>query len=1149
MMLGSCPTPCSGGWKFMHMAHAKDRHYWSQLRAALTAGHWSSETPAQAPNGSPLSWSRLFYKFNKHCKGFQDVTEISAQTRLLSLLLGANSADEDVLGNEQDGELRLGEECILASERVEEATGSYQTLQNLENSNPSDSLHLVLAYYAYALGRPDECLAHLSKVSKLVDAQSHIPVAPSNRAESHTLQVPGSTTASSSPLTGSFVSTISSQSLPDISNGRAWAITESIRSICLQGMSYEILHPTDPEKAIEAYAVALPLLSIVEFTTLRAPEVQSSQTSFMHYRELWRWAERLMFRAITLISRTRPLDEPENLIWTFFTHYQACGAYWIPTFRFSHRSIVAVLHLHALIRKHRIPSDQVPLNTSLQPQKPPQWLSIARSVANDYKYILDKCTHFPRAGERNVKVEDFVDLCVAVWEASGSISDWADWVIDILWWATQLTFNSYRIFRHMSRLQYVTGDRELAMRMLRLYVEVVSKSREAGIDGDYDTDRHWVETLVEGSRMLCRLAISRPGWDGIEEVKEAGELLEKAKIRLDRDDKELVAKVALAEGVWHTVSGVIDVDLRERPKRFALALEQFVKSVGTYPTPAAHHHLAISLALPGPSQDLSQAIAVASAAVEDEALEIRHWHLLGLLLTAEGQWDKAKSILEIAANIGEVTSEPQENGVVEQGPTPSGIKVKDFETEKTPTQVSDKYSSPVDASDISETSVLQGSIFLQPLLELDARSIPPSATLLQPLPDHPPPSRVDAFEYALQLRLTQMALTEHVEGAEGAEIKWVNVYGWIAERKGSVSETPMRSSVDTSSRSATTQLGSMVIVSTPHELENEKQADGEPSGSLGLITAAEETPPPITVTPATPADVDCQFFVGGEPQEKVKRSVSMGADPSTGKKVQQLLKDRVHKGQEKISTISRKIGHGVVRSSSLNLRRSSSAPDFYVVLQNHQYQASSIHSRRRLRSLIRHHRHEPPVESPPAPPPPTLPPVGEPKASHRITREDKLLSDLWAASAATFRRRGKIDQAKGAIQEAEVKNPDSPNVWVQFGLYHHALGHERQAVQAFQKALFISPDDVSAAVHMSRLHLDSAAEGEVDMGKVDLTAGLLGYITRSRGWNTPEAWYYLAKAYGLQGRKEQERECLMRALELTERRCIRDIGLAVGWCL
>lgn len=109
----------------------------------------------------------------------------------------------------------------------------------------------------------------------------------------------------------------------------------------------------------------------------------------------------------------------------------------------------------------------------------------------------------------------------------------------------------------MSRLLYVSGDTELAKRTLRLYIEVVSKTRAAGIDGDSDTDRHWVETLVEGARMFCRLALSRLGSGGVEEAKEAGEFLEKAKTRLDMADKELVARVALAEGIWNTVTAFI----------------------------------------------------------------------------------------------------------------------------------------------------------------------------------------------------------------------------------------------------------------------------------------------------------------------------------------------------------------------------------------------------------------------------------------------------------------------------------------------------------------------------------------------------------------------------------------------------------------
>lgn len=170
-------------------------------------------------------------------------------------------------------------------------------------------------------------------------------------------------------------------------------------------------------------------------------------------------------------------------------------------------------------------------------------------------------------------------------------------------------------------------------------------------------------------------------------------------------------------------------------------------------------------------------------------------------------------------------------------------------------------------------------------------------------------------------------------------------------------------------------------------------------------------------------------------------------------------------------------------------------------------------------------------------------------------------------SAATFRRLGKIEQAKGAIQEAEVKDSENPAVWVQvrishvcyhacslimtqLGLYYMVLDRNTEALEAFQKALFISPDDIAASVHLCRIHLSTkSSAGTVDSDKADLVAGLLGHLTRGPGWDVPEAWYYLAKAYGLQGRKDKERESLATALSLSDRRSIRDIGRAVGWCL
>ncbi|KAJ3970420.1 hypothetical protein EV361DRAFT_283689 [Lentinula raphanica] len=1228
----------------------KDRFYWAQLRAALTAGHWTSSSPAKSFQGKPLSWSDLFRKFNKHCKGYTDVAEVASQTHALSLLLLANSKDEDQdeVIRPEEYPLELGDGCILAPERLEEARSGYEVLKKLESSN-FDTLNFALAYYAYALGNPSECLDHLNKVPDVSHVQNHIPLPATLKANS--LHVPnrGSSITTSS-LAESSGGTDSIISIADIKDGRAWAIAETIRSLCLQGMSHEKLFPDNPRKALKTYSAAFPLLTIVEteLASTYAPVPTSTGkidfSSFTRFREVWRWVERLLWRAIVLGSRIFNLHHDHKLtscsesdsLWTWLEHYSSCSVYWPSNFRTSHRSTISVIYLRALVLRYGSESPQPALVGTTR--KSPPWMNTARSVVQEYRAILNVSTKFPKAGERNYKVEDFAEQCVAVWEASGGIGEYGGWVLDVLWWATRLTFNSYTIQRHMTRLLYVSGDISLARRTLRLYVQIVSKAHQAasasGITGEEleheaDTDRSWVQTCVFGARMLCRIVSSTSASvstgrakEVMDDLREAGALIDKAKTRLNASEKDLVACVDLAEGIWLTVMAVKQHNPDTRPSDFAKAHALFLRSIDTFPTPTAHYHIALSYAryVPaaprfsledkpekgqenGHEHNLEKAIIHAAAAAEAKPSEIRYWHLIGLLSAKIEQWEAAESALETGASVGEITDTFADNNngedmatdtqstarlsVPSQG-TAKGIGLNgDADTiEGLPL---DSSRAPPQPLPPPKEEDVPAAYALGPLTTgtSQLQTLPPSSELLQPATDHPEPSRHDKFEHALQLRMTQVAVSEYVEGAEGAADKLPEVFEWIAQKRGITGDqTQTRASIDVA-RSADMKLRapSELALSTSasnsqagHEVKvihdaaaEQNQDNFQPRPSLSNSNSTELQPPiPIMISPATPDGTSSPAANGTNPldaeKEKKKefeaddgtdKRLRLSAqthdrDASKSKKMQQKLKSQVHKGSARISTISKKIGHGVVKNG--NLRRSISTPDFHAVLRPMSYQASSIHSRRRLSTAS-------PVadfldsSSPPPPPPPALPPTSNSKWNSRTMKENRLLSDLWLMSAATFRRLGKIEQAKGAIQEAEVRDEANPGVWVQLGLYYVALGRSMAAIEAFQKALFISSDDVGASVHLARAYLfpdesfHKKYKEEAIPENIDLAAGLLSHLTQGAAWDISEAWYFLAKAYGLQGRKERERDCLILALKLSENRGVRDLNAALGLCL
>jgi len=231
------------------MALTKDKHYWTQLRTVITAGQWGSDVPGKDLNGKTLNWANLLRKFNKHCPGQNEFAEVVSQTHHLHLQLAAGQQKSAIDGSRRSlaSPLDLGDEVILPEERQQEGQAGYDVLNAI--SSPSEvspakplayltlnrdlkSTLLALAYYAYSLSRPSKSLDILSKVKDLTHPLKRIPA---SKPGSSVAPQSGTDQSSVSSWTGSFATAEQNPVNPDVRDGRAWSLIETVRSVCLKG--------------------------------------------------------------------------------------------------------------------------------------------------------------------------------------------------------------------------------------------------------------------------------------------------------------------------------------------------------------------------------------------------------------------------------------------------------------------------------------------------------------------------------------------------------------------------------------------------------------------------------------------------------------------------------------------------------------------------------------------------------------------------------------------------------------------------------------------------------------------------------------------------------------------------------------------------
>ncbi|KAF9116449.1 hypothetical protein BGX27_002481 [Mortierella sp. AM989] len=159
------------------------------------------------------------------------------------------------------------------------------------------------------------------------------------------------------------------------------------------------------------------------------------------------------------------------------------------------------------------------------------------------------------------------------------------------------------------------------------------------------------------------------------------------------------------------------------------------------------------------------------------------------------------------------------------------------------------------------------------------------------------------------------------------------------------------------------------------------------------------------------------------------------------------------------------------------------------------------------------------------------------KSVSRTARANKVLATLWLMSASIFMRLDRMGEALKAVEEAERIDASNPDVWYQLGLLYTAQGNHETASISYSKALALAPYHVACLTRVGRSYLEA--------GSIDMAESSLENTTKSHGWNSAEAWFYLGKIFEASDRLTRAKECFWYALDLEQSRPVREFTEAL----
>ncbi|KAI8062688.1 hypothetical protein BC940DRAFT_308128 [Gongronella butleri] len=154
----------------------------------------------------------------------------------------------------------------------------------------------------------------------------------------------------------------------------------------------------------------------------------------------------------------------------------------------------------------------------------------------------------------------------------------------------------------------------------------------------------------------------------------------------------------------------------------------------------------------------------------------------------------------------------------------------------------------------------------------------------------------------------------------------------------------------------------------------------------------------------------------------------------------------------------------------------------------------------------------------------------------RRKRMYNVLCLLWLQAAQLFLRQDRLDEALKAIEEAEKVNWTSEaQVWCLLGQVHLRLGQHEDATDAFRKGIVADALDMDCRLWLAKTYMERH--------QMAMAEGLLDTITQGTGWDSADAWFCLGDIYSSSQRIGQGKKCLFYALELDETQPVQPFNL------